>query len=164
MVSSLAQYVARSPRYILQPHDNTLIRVAGPSQIPWEEGTEIHNVSLSGLAFTAPSDLTPMIGETIKIQFDTHGSGSMACLALVIRLDKVSKSTMRVAVKFMKLEMPQRLALAQALAQKLKEQGDLSEASDQVLWWEGRKARIVMAMTALALWVALLHFFWFKSL
>ena len=163
MVSTLAQYVARSPRYILQPHDNTLIRVAGPQQIPWEEGTEIHNVSLSGLAFTAPSDLTPMIGESIKIQFDTQSGESMACLALVVRLEKAGRSTTRVAVKFMKLEMPQRLALAQALAQKLKDQTDSLERQDRVLWWEGKKARLFMAGAAAVLWLALLNFFWFRS-
>lgn len=164
MVSNLAQYVARSPRYILQPHDNTLIRVAGPQQIPWEEGTEIHNVSLSGLVFTAPADLCPMIGETLKIQFDTQNGASMACLALVVRLQKVGRSTMLVAVKFLKLEMGQRLALAQALAHKLKEQSSQTKSSaTSTSWWETPKVRGALALASAALWLLLLNYFWFKS-
>lgn len=162
-MTNLAQYVARSPRYILQPHDNTLIRVAGPHQVPWEEGTSIQNVSLSGLAFTAPADLCPIIGEIIKIQFEVPGREQMACLAMVIRLQKIQNSQMLVAVKFVKVEMPQRLLIAQSLASKLKEQIESEEASSRELWWQSKKTRSVMAFAFACLWVALLHWFWFKT-
>jgi hypothetical protein len=163
MVTHLAQYLARSPRYILQPHDNTLIRVAGPHQIPWEEGTEIHNVSLSGLAFTAPADLCPMIGETIKIQFEAPGRQEMACAALVVRLQKSGRSTMLVAVKFIRLEMAQRLLLAQALAKKLKEQTEQQARQTRAAWWEGRRSRLVLAAALAGLWLFLLNWFWSRS-
>ncbi len=122
MTSSLAKYHARSPRYILQPQDNTLIRVAGPQNIPWEECTEIKNISLTGLVFTAPSDLCPSIGEFIKIEYAVPGSQKMAAHALVIRLEERSPSSTLVGVKFFRMDLAQRVILAQGLALRLREQ------------------------------------------
>ena len=119
---NLAQYHSRSPRYILQPQDNTMIRVSGPRQAAWEEGTEIVNISMTGLAFTAPIDLCPIIGETIKIQFSIPGSKQMACYGLVTRLETLGRVEMLVGIQFQKLEMAHRIVLLQGLAQKLKEQ------------------------------------------
>ncbi len=123
-MTSLARYHARSPRYILSTEDESLIRVAGPKQTPWEEGTEIKNVSLTGLGFTAPNDLCPVLGEVIKIQFTPPGSKQLACYAIVTRLEDVSIHSKLVAVHFYKMEMAHRIALAQGLARKFKEQGD----------------------------------------
>lgn len=121
---NLARYHARSPRYILDTEDDTLIRVAGANQIPWEEGTQIKNVSLTGLAFVAPEDLCPVLGEVIKIQFRVPAAQMMACYALVIRHEKLAKKqdppgSVLVAVHFYKMEMPHRINLAQGLAQKV---------------------------------------------
>ncbi|GIL16434.1 MAG: hypothetical protein BroJett040_01850 [Oligoflexia bacterium] len=122
MTGNLARYHARAPRYILQPQDNTLIRVAGPQQIPWEEGTEIKNISLTGLAFTAPSDLCPTVGEIIKIEYEIPGQERMACYSLVTRLEPMGSSELLVGVKFYKMDMPQRIILAQGLALKIRDQ------------------------------------------
>jgi hypothetical protein len=122
MTHSLAKYHIRSPRYILQPQDNTLIRVAGPKQIPWEEGTDIKNISLTGIAFTAPSDICPSIGEFIKIEYEVPGSQKMACYALVTRLEDLSTEKTLVGVKFYRMDLPQRIILAQGLAIRLREQ------------------------------------------
>lgn len=122
MNQSLAKYHSRAQRYILQPQDNTLVRVAGPHQIPWEEGTEIKNISLSGLAFTAPIDLCPLVGEFIKIQFEVPGSQMMACYGLVTRIDAINTAEMLVGIQFYKLEMSHRILLLQGLAQKLRSQ------------------------------------------
>ena len=124
MNQSLAKYHSRAQRYILQPQDNTLVRVAGPHQIPWEEGTEIKNISLSGLAFTAPIDLCPLVGEFIKIQFEVPGSQMMACYGLVTRIDAINTAEMLVGIQFYKLEMSHRILLLQGLAQKLRSQID----------------------------------------
>jgi len=164
MTQSLAKYHARAPRYILQPQDNTLIRVAGPRQIPWEEGTEIKNLSLSGLAFTAPVELCPIVGEFIKIQFQAPSSMQMACYGLVTRLEPLGKTEMLVGVQFYKLEMPHRIALLQGLAQKLKDQqqqnsepypGDFSWKQIRRNW----KLMIAM-MICLSAWMALLQWAW----
>lgn len=124
MNHSLARYHARSPRYILNTEDDSLIRVAGPRQVPWEEGTEIKNVSLTGLAFVAPEDLCPILGEIVKIQFQPPGSKQMASYAIVTRLDPIEGEKILVALHFYKMEMGHRVALAQGLARKLKDISD----------------------------------------
>lgn len=123
MNQSLAKYHARAPRYILNTDDDYLIRVAGPRQIPWEEGTEIRNVSLTGLAFTAADDLCPILGEVIKIQFSIPGGRQMACHAVVTRLENDPRDLKRmlVAVHFFKLEMAHRVILAQGISKKFKD-------------------------------------------
>lgn len=160
MVGPLARYVARSPRYILQPEDNTLIRVAGPQQTPWEEGTQIQNVSLSGLAFTAPSDLCPVIGEIIKIQFEAPGKSQMACFGLVSRLERGGARTV-VGVKFLKLEFAQRVYLAQALTSKLKGRhvdtfGNTAQGLPKSPW------KWVATWVSLSAWVVL-NWFWMSG-
>lgn len=106
------------------------MRVAGPKQVPWEEGTEIKNVSLTGLAFTAPDDLCPLLGEVVKIQFTPPGSKQMACYAIVTRLENISESRTLVGVHFYKLEMSQRIVLAQGLARKFKETQERGQIDD----------------------------------
>lgn len=122
MTQNLARYHARSPRYILDTEDDYLIRVAGPRQVPWEEGTEIRNVSLTGLAFTAPEDLCPLLGEVIKIQFQVPGERQMASHAIVTRLEPDREGQVLVGVHFYKLEMAHRIVLAQGLSRKFREQ------------------------------------------
>jgi len=155
MTGSLAKYHARSPRYILQPQENTLIRVAGPKNIPWEEGTEIKNISLTGLVFTAPSDLCPSIGEFIKLEYSVPGSQKMACHAMVTRLEEMSSSKTLVGIKFFRMDMSQRIILAQGLALKLREQ--------QVKRLEDRRRRIgrsgiVLPVLFLLIWSVLFYF------
>jgi hypothetical protein len=165
---TLAHYHARHPRYILQPQDNNLIRVSGPRQIPWDEATEIKNISVSGLAFTAPAELCPIVGEFIKIEFhvpgDGPGSGPMACQGLVVRLETRSPSTILVGIQFKKLELPQRLALAQALATKLKEQMLEHERKSQPsLWnrfrrlWSTKKGALLGAGFFLLAWCVIFY-------
>ena len=122
MTHSLAKYHIRSPRYILQPQDNVLIRVAGPKQIPWKDGTASKNISLTGIAFTAPSDICPSIGEFIKIEYEVPGSHKMACHALVTRLEDMTSHRTLVGVKYYRMDLAQRTILAQGLALKLREQ------------------------------------------
>lgn len=164
MTHSLAKYHARCPRYILQPQDNTLIRVAGPRQIPWEEGTDIKNISLSGLAFTAPVELCPIVGEFIKIQFQAPNSDQMACHGLVTRLEPLGKTEMLVGVQFYKLEMGHRIALLQGLAQKLKEQQQKNQNLALKPTLGKRLAKNWKALAAmlifLAGWLALLDWTW----
>jgi hypothetical protein len=162
MTQSLAKYHARAPRYILQPQDNTLIRVAGPRQVPWEEGTDIKNISLSGLAFTAPTELCPIVGEFIKIQFEVPSSSQMACFGLVTRLEPLGPSEMLVGIQFYKLEMPHRIALLQGLAQRLKEQQKNKTEEPRTAFRQFRKHwKISLAMLlCLVSWVALFVWTW----
>lgn len=114
----LSQYFQRSPRYILLPNDLCLIRVAGPKQTPWEEGTEIHNISSTGLAFTAPDILLPRQGEYIRVQFDVPGSQQMACHARVVRIEKTGTDMSLVGIEFESLNPTQEWNLSKGLKKK----------------------------------------------
>lgn len=157
MSNSLAKYHARAPRYILQPQDNTLIRVAGPRQVPWEENTEILNISLTGLAFSAPPDLCPIIGEVIKIQFEAPGAKQMACYGLVTRLEPLTRSQMFVAVKFYKLDMVHRVLLAQGLAMKLRDQQLKRLEEERRLAIPLLSPKTLLPLSLLAVWAYLMH-------
>lgn len=162
MHQRLARYHARSPRYTLNTDDDSLIRVAGPLQVPWEEGTEIRNVSLTGLAFTAPDDLAPLIGEVIRIQFQIPGGQQSACYAIVTRLeeDKEKSNTLLVAVHFYKMDMSLRILLAQGLSKKFRDQvarkgrDGLEEITFSMSW----RSFLFMCIS-LGLWAALMILF-----
>jgi hypothetical protein len=159
---NLARYHSRSPRYILQPYDNTLVRIAGPRQVPWEEGTEIRNISLSGLAFTAPRELCPIIGESIKIQFETPGSQQLACFGLVTRLEPINGSEMLVGVQFQKLELAHKIVLLQGLAKKLKEQQERKKVAEMSQWhlrFRNKWKQIAIMTSFLVLWLMLMKLF-----
>jgi len=114
----LSHYYQRSPRYILLPQENCLVRIAGPKQTPWEEGTEIKNISMTGLCFTAPNILEPQTGECVKIQFEIPGSQTMACHAIVSRIEKIDPETLLVAIEFESLNQVQRKNLFKGLKGK----------------------------------------------
>ena len=140
------------------------MRVAGPRQTPWEEGTEIKNLSLSGLAFTAPVELCPIVGEFIKIQFHIPGRNEMACYGLVTRLEVLPSSEMLVGVQFYKLEMPHRIVLLQGLAQRLKEQQKKNAAVAPPASFNEFITKILLHKKAAALMLLFLSVWIFLSL
>lgn len=155
MNQALAKYTSRSPRYILQPLDQTLIRLAGPLQTPWEEGTSIRDISLTGVAFTAPLDLCPTVGEHIRIEFTLPGSTQpMACFALVTRSEIFNNQEMLVAVHFEKINMQQRLLLAQTIAIKLKQQ-----SQSIIKWYDFARYRKMEFVNFMMLFITLLGFY-----
>jgi hypothetical protein len=159
MTQSLAKYHSRSPRYILNAHDNSLIRVAGPHQLPWEEETSIKNLSLTGLAFLAPQDLCPSLGEIIKIQFQTPNGHSLATRAMVTRLDPSTKNQTLVGVHFYKTEKGHLLLLAQSISEKLRANPIKEDTID--LNAEAKieiTKKILIMTTALASWLGLVLF------
>ncbi len=157
MNQGLAKFHARSPRYILNTEDDCLIRIAGPHNMTWEEDTEIRNVSLTGMSFTAPDDLCPFLGEVIKVQFVVPGSQQMACHAIVTRLDPEKNNKIQVAVHFYKLEMAHRIVLAQGLNRKIISEsdsifGDLT-LKEQYTWNLFKKIMVMSLMLTLWLWL-----------
>lgn len=156
MTQSLARYHARSPRYFLNTEDDCLVRVAGPRQVPWEEGTEIRNVSLTGLAFTAPEDLCPLLGEVIRIQFSVPGGKQMACHAIVTRLEEDHAGVMQVGVHFYRLDMSHRIMLAQGLSRKFREQMSRRGALPQKKTGVALAAASLGLVSALWLWSTLM--------
>jgi hypothetical protein len=137
----LSQYYQRSPRYILLPQDLCLIRVAGPKQTPWEEGTEIRNISRTGLCFTAPDILLPRHGEYIRVQFDVPGAQAMACHAKVTRIEKIAEDLSLVAIEFDSLSPAQQWNISRGLKRKRpNEQSsviDVRSQRDFPKWLEG---------------------------
>ncbi len=157
MSTSLARYHARAPRYILNPQDNSLVRLSGAEQLAWEESTELHDVSLTGLTFTAPQDLSPQIGEVIKIQFTVPGSEQMACYAVVIRIEKIGEFDNLIGVHFYKLDRLQRINIVHGLAQKIKKRPeDLSSQNQKPMWSYVVLLGFIFSLMA---WLTLMKFF-----
>ncbi len=131
MTTSLARYHARAPRYILDTEDSCLIRLSGAERRSWEENTEIIDISLTGLSFTASADLSPSLGEIIKIQFAVPGSEQMACYAVVIRIENTTVYENVIGVHFYKLDRLQRLNLVQGLAPKIQKRSNPGENKER---------------------------------
>lgn len=174
MTGSLARYHSRQPRYILDTYDNNLIRLSGAERLSWEEKTILKNISLTGLSFTAPRDLSPQLGEIIKIQFQVPGSEMMACYALIIRIEVLNEFDNDVAVHFYKLDRVQRINLVQGLAEKMTADRKTAGKADQDD--EFRKKHgpyrqplsmfqkffmVITMITCLLSWVTVLKVFWF---
>lgn len=160
MTTSLARYHARAPRYILCTDDNNLVRLSGAERLPWEENTEIRDISLTGLSFTAPLDLSPQLGEIIKIQFSVPGSEQMACYAVVIRLQNIYEFKNLVGVHFYKLDRLQRLNLVQGLANKIQSQPTDSKSSNPIDFGALRNAMVLIGLFVSALaWITWLKIF-----
>lgn len=169
MTGSLARYHARSPRYVLNTEDSSLIRFSGAERFSWEEKTELRNISLTGLSFVAPLDLSPQLGEIIKIQFTVPGSEMMACYAVVIRIEEQNDYENEIAVHFYKLDRLQRINLVQGLAQKVVIQGGKSNYNSTRSTSKNSSAAhlnlkklyyATMLMTAALMWITLLKIFW----
>lgn len=170
MTGSLARYHARSPRYVLNTEDSSLIRFSGAERFTWEEKTELRNISLTGLSFVAPLDLSPQLGEIIKIQFTVPGSEMMACYAVVIRIEEQNDYENEIAVHFYKLDRLQRINLVQGLAQKVVIQGGKSKPRSS-MGAQNKKSSLLypslkkiyyatVLMTAALMWITLLKIFW----
>lgn len=163
MTGSLARYHARQPRYVLDANDNNLIRYSGAGRHSWEEKTELKNISLTGLSFTAPIDIKPQLGEIIRIQFQVPGSESMACHAIVTRIENINSFECEIAVHFYKLERLQRIALVQGLTIKnmgKTDYSELSETENRQKWQ--RLLKVSFVVFAATLWALLLKIFFLK--
>jgi hypothetical protein len=160
MSTSLARYHARAPRYVLDTEDNNLIRLSGAERLSWEEKTEIRDISLTGLSFLAPLDLSPQIGEVIKIQFAVPDSEQMACYAVVIRIEKLDQFNNLIGVHFYKLDRTQRLNLVQGLSDRIKHQVRQQRTDN------GSKWNMIVAVTGLVLtllcWLTLMKIYYLK--
>ncbi|MFN7903748.1 MAG: PilZ domain-containing protein [Pseudobdellovibrionaceae bacterium] len=160
MPQSLTKYLMRSPRYTLKPEDNSLVRVVGPKQEPWEEYTDIHNVSLTGLSFTVDAHLCPRLGEVIKLQFTVPSSQEMACFAIVTRLEQISTDITMVGIHFYKLDIAQRINLARGLTEKFQNKNPEKEnVFDLKLMHQKTKFKYMMLFAAWTVLIAAL-FVW----
>lgn len=158
MTTSLARYHGRSPRYVLNTEDNSLVRLSGATQLSWEEKTELRDISLTGLSFLAQQDLSPQIGEVIKIQFSVPGSQQMACYAVVIRIEKINQFDNMIGVHFYKLDRTQRLNLVHGLAEKVqKTKPENSKQSKMNMF-----ISVAGLIITLLCWLTLMKIYFFK--
>lgn len=159
MTISLARYHARAPRYILNTEDNSLVRLSGAEQLSWEEKTELRDVSLTGLSFLAPQDLSPQLGEVIKIQFSVPGSQQMACYAIVIRIEKINQFDNLIGVHFYKLDRTQRLNIVHGLAEKIQKKGTPEEFKNIKM---NSIISILGLIATLLCWITLMKIYFLK--
>ncbi|MGZ3690585.1 MAG: PilZ domain-containing protein [Pseudobdellovibrio sp.] len=160
MTTSLARYHARAPRYILNTDDESLIRLSGAEQLSWEENTELRDVSLTGLSFTAPQDLSPQIGEVIKIQFSVPSSQQMACYAVVIRIEKINPLENMIGVHFYKLDRTQRLNIVHGLSDKIRTQKEKEENAVQQQAWP--MLSLIGLILTVVCWLTLIKIFYIQ--
>lgn len=153
MTQSLAKYLLRSPRYTLHAEDNNLIRVVGPKLESWEEHTDIQNVSLTGLSFTADPQICPKLGEIIRIQFTVPGSEQMACHGIVTRIEHQSSETALVGLHFYKLDMAHRINLARGLAEKFGY--DSNENADEIHLKKNKRRKKYQIFLIFLIWFIL---------
>lgn len=92
MADSLRRFVARSPRYVLRPSDNQMLRFAPKKVHDRSFSTRFVNISESGLAFLIDRESAPQIGEFIKIEFPVPGGEQIAWFAKVVRLEEFSST------------------------------------------------------------------------
>ena len=107
----------------------------------------------------AQQDLSPQIGEVIKIQFSVPGSQQMACYAVVIRIEKINQFDNMIGVHFYKLDRSQRLNLVQGLAEKV-QKNMLPENYTQ------NKMNTIISISGLIItllcWLTLMKIYFFK--
>lgn len=159
MTTSLARYHGRSPRYILNTEENSLVRLSGAMQLPWEEKTELRDISLTGLSFLAQQDLSPQIGEVIKIQFSVPGSQQMACYAVVIRIEKINQFDNMIGVHFYKLDRTQRLNLVHGLAEKVQKNKPVENSKQNKLNMVISVAGLIITLLC---WLTLMKVYFFR--
>lgn len=158
MTGSLARYHARQPRYVLNANDNNLIRYSGAERLSWEEKTELKNISLTGLTFSAPIDIKPQLGEVIQIQFQVPESDYMACHAIVTRIEHINSWVCEISVHFYKLERLQRINLVQGLT--IKNAGlNINKPEQPKQNWPQKILIAIGIVLATFMWVAMLKFF-----
>ncbi len=160
MTGSLARYHARQPRYILNATDNNLIRYSGAERYSWEEKTELKNISLTGLTFSAPIDIKPQLGEVIKIQFEVPGAEPMACHAIVTRIEHINSYDCEIAIHFYKLERIQRINLVQGLTIKNSQNKILEPKAEPSKM--RRLFNVAALMTAAFIWAIVLRIFFLR--
>ena len=130
MTSRARKWFGRAPRYTLRPEDNQFVRFAKNSGRRKAFGTEILNISASGLAFSVHRDQLPRLGETITIEFEVPGKDQIACFGRVVRISEAhdehgqwksfSKSAV-VAVQFVNLPRGHKKSIDDALLERFKQ-------------------------------------------
>lgn len=131
MGQALRKFVPRSPRYVLRPQDDQLLRFALKDDQSDPRGTRFLNISLTGLGFAIDRKMAPPIGETLKIEFPIPGGQKIAWFGRVVRLEEPTSSTwwdpefdrddVIVGIEFQDLPTAHRSQIQRALGKKFLE-------------------------------------------
>jgi hypothetical protein len=82
------KFQSRAPRYLLRPGDDNVLRFAGTSpETSTPITTRIVDISVTGLAFVCHVDLTPKLGEILKVEFPSADGKTLAWWAKVVRIE-----------------------------------------------------------------------------
>lgn len=118
----------RAPRYVIDFGDNQVVRFAQMPQGSKPMHTRIVNLSESGMAFLVPYMSAPEEGEKIKVEFTAPNTDSIACFALVRRVethrayhaDREPQTFKLIAVEFEAMHPRQRQLLNQGLTEQFR--------------------------------------------
>lgn len=88
----LRRFVPRAPRYVLRPHDRSIVRYApehsaGPMSI---NRTKLLNLSETGMAILVDAHAAPYPGEMLKVELPIPGGDQIAWWATVVRSELFS--------------------------------------------------------------------------
>jgi hypothetical protein len=82
------KFVARAPRYTLQPADNRYIRFARHDESGKTETTIFVDISTTGLAFITDRENSPHLSDLIKVEVPLKDGQSVAWWARVVRIEE----------------------------------------------------------------------------
>ena len=133
-MSEARKFVARSPRYTLQPTDNRYIRFAREDEFGNTHTTIFIDISTTGLAFVIDRDQAPHLSDLIKVEIPLEDGQSVAWWARVVRVEEYTikkwymkrenfagQNPVLVAVQFEKLPVGHTVIIRKALDHKFKE-------------------------------------------
>lgn len=132
MSSSARRYSDRAPRYILNPQDSRIMRVATKRKKKQIFKMEIVDLSETGMSFVVDWHFLPQIGEILKVEFPVPGQDNqVAWFAKVVRLEGPSErpnemlhfSGIKVGVEFQNLPKGHLNVLRAGLQQQFISQG-----------------------------------------
>ena len=118
----------RAPRYEIEAGDDPVLRFAHKPKGSKPMHTRIVNLSESGMAFLVPFNSAPAEEQEIKLEFNAPNCPSIACFAIVRRVQihrtyngrREPQMFKLVAVEFKNLHPKQRQILSQGLTEQFR--------------------------------------------
>lgn len=135
-MSAAHTYTQRSPRYVFQAQDGTLVRFAAMQTKGIASRAVIRDLSESGLSFTVPITETslPDEGFPLKVEFPVPGRGTIACFATVTRVEQReewvpewgSRGYHLIALQFRHLPTPHLRAIQKGLQGRVSDEREIN--------------------------------------
>ncbi|MCM2281052.1 MAG: PilZ domain-containing protein [Bdellovibrionaceae bacterium] len=158
MVATARPYIPRAPRYVIRPHDKSLLRFKDAAPNGEASSATILDLSESGLLFTIQGPDHPELQETIKVEFTIPGRSQMACFATVTRVEtdveweldgKQTSTGVRIAVRFLDLPPAFRHTLHASLSTRTLKDRILTTDTSSGRQKQMRLLRLALALAGL---------------